>query len=464
MTMRNLLIIAYYYPPLASSGSMRPMAFSRYLPAYGWRPFIMTTVPETTYPAFPCDPHLGSLIPQHAEIIRVPDRNPVKRFLDFRARLITLLRPEGTMIEHKEDTGRAKLRSNSPFKRALDKFQSRLFEFPDHQATWFQPVVKRAAEIIQERQIDAILATGSPWTCLRAGETLSRRFQLPFVADFRDPWVDNPYKKFSDELLARAKKLERDICSRANKILTNTDPLRVCFVEKYPQWESKFVTLTNGFDRYVLPIQQPEKKRFTKSKPTISHFGSIYEKRNPRVLLQALNEAVGSGTIKAGDLLFRFVGPWVTGDSVCDQLATRLEACGLVRRESAIPYNECLKQMAETDGLLILQPDSQLQIPGKLYEYIAAARPIVVIGGEGATRQLVTKHKVGICLANELSDIRRGLDKLVGNALFSSTTPHAGEESFDYCVLTGTLANILDELASEKARNSSASNTEICAE
>ncbi|MFZ1504954.1 MAG: hypothetical protein WAS50_17475, partial [Nitrospira sp.] len=70
--MKRVLIVAYYFPPVAASGAMRPLGFCRNLPAFGWQPKVLTTTPECVYPVHQVDEKLGARVPDTVEVIRVP--------------------------------------------------------------------------------------------------------------------------------------------------------------------------------------------------------------------------------------------------------------------------------------------------------------------------------------------------------------------------------------------------------
>ena len=99
--------------------------------------------------------------------------------------------------------------------------------------------------------------------------------------------------------------------------------------------------------------------------------------------------------------------------------------------------------MRAAPALLALQPSSPLQIPGKVYEYVATGRPLVVVGGEGATAALVNKHDLGACWPNRVGDLKNVILELVK---CSTLRPPSGaaRAHFHYRALTRRLATCLD--------------------
>ena len=102
--------------------------------------------------------------------------------------------------------------------------------------------------------------------------------------------------------------------------------------------------------------------------------------------------------------------------------------------------------MARADLLLIFQPGFPLQIPGKIYEYIASRRPLLIIGGEGATGNLVERYRLGACCLNQVAAIKSLLLKFINGQIDIVPPMDADVDRFHYRSLTGELANILDSV------------------
>ena len=100
--------------------------------------------------------------------------------------------------------------------------------------------------------------------------------------------------------------------------------------------------------------------------------------------------------------------------------------------------------------LLVLQPDSPLQVPAKIYEYVATGRPLLLIGGEGATANLVTRHALGVSSPNQLEAIKVLLNELATGARKLAQPDVTRVNRFDYRSLTGDLAAVLDVVIGAK--------------
>jgi hypothetical protein len=245
--------------------------------------------------------------------------------------------------------------------------------------------------------------------------------------------------------------LEETVCKKACRVITNTHELRLQLQKDYPSISGKVLTITNGFDPDSFsPCQASAPTRRAKeTKLEWCHFGTVYGKRTPAMLLRSLLELHQTGRLVGKQLCLRFVGRWEVTEPGCEELAQWLEKVGLLKREPPVSHEACLQQMKEADALLVIQPDSPLQIPRKIYEYIATRRPLLLIGGEGATANLVRRHCLGIACSNNEEEIRRlVLDVIEGRTKLLSPAQQEIDR-FNYRNLTAELARVLDQVHQE---------------
>ncbi|GKS58895.1 glycosyl transferase family 1 [Nitrospira sp.] len=329
-----------------------------------------------------------------------------------------------------------------------------LFAYPDPQCAWLKPAVAFARRWPRAEVPDLVYATGGPWTSLLVGKSLAEHWGVPLVVDYRDPWTNNPYVSFVSPILnERVKQLERAVCRRADGLIANTEELKCQLQLSHPEAAQRTVAITNGFDPDSFPEADAtgDLQRISSARPSdgvleLCHFGTVYGKRTPAVLLQAVLDLHREGRLTGAQLRLRFVGAWDVDDPRCEELARELEKVGLLTREPPIPYQACLRQMAGAGALLVIQPDSPLQIPGKIYEYIATRRPLVLIGGEGATANLVTRNQFGVACPNSGERIRElFLDLLEERQTLRPPDP-SQVSRFSYRTLTAELARVFDAI------------------
>lgn len=466
--MKRVLVVAYYFPPIAASGGIRLLGFCRHLTEYGWLPRVLSTDASSVYPDQGIDEDLCNGLSDQVRVDRIPHPNPLRTLLRARNKMCEMFRSVvltcrqlGSLDGIHKDQGRIKQVST-----IKDFMLDLAFSFPDPQCSWRRPALRWASRLPQTERPDAVLATGNPWTALLVGKDLAERFGVPFVADFRDPWMMDPnyHKRFSSTfLLKKGKVLEHSVCTAAARVITNTEELRRKFREVYPELKDKFVTITNGFDQDSSSLAKHADTDMNENSGSHSsdvdreglelcHFGTIYMNRTPVCLFQAIAEMFKDNKLRPNQLRMRFVGAWDIMDDYSQDLARELEKHGFLRREAPIPRQTCLRQMVCAKALLVLQPDYPLQIPAKIYEYIATGRPILVIGGEGATVRLVKQYRLGLCCSNQVRDIKRLLGQLVTGKVRLESPDPLDISCFAYRSLTGELASVLNAACFESRR------------
>ncbi len=454
--MKRVLIVAYYFPPVAASGAMRPLGFCRNLAEYGWQPQVITTTPECVYPSHQVDPKLGERVPASVPVMRVPYVDRLQQLLQardlFRGMGRKTVSPErGMKADAMSSPGNPETTRSSLKDLLLDW----AFAFPDRQCGWQMPAVRQAQVTAEKDVPDVIFATGGPWTSFLIGDTLAKHFNCPLVLDYRDPWNCNPYYSFTSDVLTRkSRTTEARICQAASHVIANTEELRERLVAEYGNLRDRCTWIPNGFDREVLTPEQvspgPTDVSSTSLGYELCHFGTVYGKRTPRVLLQAVWELFQAGQLQPETIRLRFVGGWDTTDRDCERYAVDLEKQGFLRREPPVSHAACMREMQRSSVLLVLQPDSPLQVPAKIYEYVATGRPLLLIGGEGATANLVARHALGISSVNEVARIKVLLSELATGKQKLLPPDAVCVNRFDYRSLTKELAAVLDSVDREK--------------
>lgn len=447
-------MVAYYFPPVAASGAMRPLGFCRNLAAYGWQPQVLTTTPESVYPLHQVDPKLGGRVPTSIDVIRVPYVDQLQRLLQCRERLRGLARRTAPR-ERGQNADSVTMPAASGGGRwtVKDLVLDWAFAFPDRQCGWQRPAVRKLLTLTGTDIPDVIFATGGPWTSFLVGHTLAKHFDRPLVLDYRDPWNCNPYYSFSSDLLTKkSRATEAHVCQAASHVIANTEELRERLLEEYDSLQGRCTWIPNGFDQETLASDQCEQVELCPPTPgyELCHFGTVYGKRTPRVLLQAVWELFQESRLKPETIRLRFVGGWDTTDQDCERYAVDLEKHGFLRREPPVSHSVCLREMQRSSVLLVLQPDSPLQVPAKIYEYIATGRPLLLIGGEGATANLVARHGLGASSPNHVSQIKTLLQAVAVGTQKLVPPEAARVNRFEYRSLTGELAAVLD--AVDRAR------------
>jgi glycosyltransferase involved in cell wall biosynthesis len=358
--MPKVLIVTYYWPPGSGAGVQRWLKFSKYLPQFGWEPVILTVDPDfATYPAL--DLSIENEIPPALTVIKT-------RATDY----FRIYRKDKTKIP---SSGFAAT-ENRGFADKITRFIRGNFFIPDPRKGWNKYAFREACQIIGENKIDHIITTSPPHSTQLIGLKLKKRFpHIKWIADLRDPWTDiYYYRQFYPTLLSEKVDswYELRVLKSADKILTVGKSLKELFASKVQGLEKKTEVIFNGFD-------EEDFTGITSSKPavfTISYIGTLSDSYPVNGLLKAIASIKEKGT----DLKLRFVG-FVSEQqkkiilSVLEESDT--EFVNYVDHLSAIKY------MCSSSLLLLIIPDhpsNKSIITGKLFEYMAAGKPIICLG------------------------------------------------------------------------------------
>jgi glycosyltransferase involved in cell wall biosynthesis len=446
--MKKVLVVTCHFPPDASVGALRPQKFVKHLPELGWTPHVLT-VEERYHSAL--DPSRLADV-RSARVLRtrvLP--SPWGVLLGARGALFRAF-GRGRALEARADRNvrmsfQERDRVSDGLGSSLRRVVLSLGRLPDDQIGWLLTGVIHGLRIVRRESIDALLTSGPPHTAHLIGFWLKRLTGRRWVAELRDPWVDNPGKPrsfrstLSDRLDAR---MERAVVRAADVVILLTDRSRDSFLRRYPgEAAGKFVTLTNGFD-----ADDFEALGSTARDPgfTIAHVGTLYFRRSPKALFEAVASLVREGKIPASSLRVVLAGEIADGhlaEVAATGLGDMIVATGRVSHEQALAW------MLRADLLCLFAQGQPEQIPAKAFEYLAAGPPVLAITGEGATGDLVLKSG-GLVVPDEAWAIadaihQHYLARAVVRASRRVTQPWLREEvrAYDRRALTGQLAMYL---------------------
>jgi len=355
--MPNVLMVAYYFPPMGGAGVQRTLKFVKYLPEHGWIPHVLTVREKT-------------------------------RLVDER-----LLRevPGGVHITR---TGMLGLPSWLPWR--LRSFIARWLFIVDEQVGWLPDATEAGRKVLEGGEIKVIYSTSTPYTSHLVARRLHKETKLPWVADLRDPWMRNPFIKFPTALHRWIHvRLEESVFTEADRVVLNTEASRLHHLQKYPGLpETKFITIPNGYDQDDIDVvdKVPQKP----SVFTMAHLGSLYQKaRSSKHLLAGICEVLQGGKVPADHFVLRFVG---NVDKRTQALVSQYGLGKNVEFLGYIPHQQALSQLFGAD-LLILLPyygkGADLSIPAKVYEYLASEKPILCLAEAGPCAELIQQARAG---------------------------------------------------------------------
>jgi glycosyltransferase involved in cell wall biosynthesis len=391
MSEKKVLIITYYWPPSGGSGVQRWLKFVKYLPQYGWTPYVFT--PEN--PAFDIkDESLLKDIPRDAEVIKLPIWEPYQAFQKL-AKIFT-----GKTVKANPNEMVVK-QNTSLFQKLSVWVRANLF-IPDPRIFWVRPSVNFLNDFIIENKIQTVITTGPPHSIHLIGLKLKKHNPaIKWIADFRDPWSEWGFLQNLPLLpitKGYIKRLEQRVLQHANEVITVTPS----WVKMFEKLGSRRVTLlTNGYD-------EDDFKSFSRVKSDkfiICHVGIVNEQCNPTPFMQAIKKLLALKPELQSELRIRFIGDvkknFIEEVQRDEQLKAVTEFIDRVSHEKILEYYREV-----SISLLVLtgykEPESYL--PGKIFEYIRVGAPVLGVGPvNGDAASVLKLAQSGVMIDSENS-------------------------------------------------------------
>jgi glycosyltransferase involved in cell wall biosynthesis len=390
--MKPALIITYYWPPAGGSAVYRWLKFTKYLREFGWEP-IVYTAENGEYAEL--DPENAKDIPQGITVLKHPIWEPYNLYKKF----------IGQQKSEKVNVGFLTEKKKPALAERISVGIRGNFFIPDARKFWVKPSVKFLSAWLKENPVDVIISSGPPHSMHLIAMALKRRFHIPWVADFRDPWTKiDFYNELHLSWFADRKhhKLEKLVVTTADSIVTVGNQMR----EEFEALGAKKVAvITNGFDTADRIEGQVEMDQ----KFSIAHFGTVNKARNPELLWQVVAELVAENEEFAGDLELKFVGRL---DQSAREAIQKHDLEPYLAKTDFLPHKEVMLKQRQSQVLLLLINQTHNAggiLTGKFFEYLAAGRPILAIGPtSGDVADILNTSKPANCPLTlpELTGIR----------------------------------------------------------
>ncbi len=390
----KVLVLAYHYPPNSGSGTFRSLYFFNRIARSGDQVCVVTAREEDLPGGPGVDAGLCESIEPGIEVLRARVRRPLDWLLGVRERLRGGP-PLGASAGGAPPAVHDSLATGGKSRfQAFKDLLTDALSFPDHHIGWLPAAYRCAAREIRSAAPDCIYSSGGPWTSHLIAILLKKRYGIPVVLDFRDPWAVNPDLAQRSALFRKLSYPLEAFCIRnADHVVLNTSPLREDFVARFPRESpGKFTMLTNGFEDQPVSEAAPDRK----PPFTLVHAGEIYLSRNPAQFLRAVQILIQEGTIPAAQLRVQLVGGCSRNPEV-DALLASDELKSAITLVPRVPHRKALEYQLGAHVLLLFQMGFPLQIPRKLFEYMSLSRPVLAITERtGATASLVRDSGVGV--------------------------------------------------------------------
>jgi len=407
-------MIAYIFPPLAGAGTFRSYAFAKHLVNLGWKVAIISAD----------DPEWVAA--ERDEFPPIPG------------------------VEQK----RIKM---GPYS-SLDGLTRRFFvpeashDFPDDRMPWITRVIRHL--ILKRRlysDVDVVFTTSYPYSDHMAGLVMKRTFGTPWVADFRDPWFDNAIfmERKSNDFKQRTLGLERIVLESADKIVVVAPTMKETMLSRHKGLdESRIEVVTNGYDEEDFRDVKPK----ARNEFTILFIGEQYGSRSPEPLLSAYLEFCNL-IQESSAVTLRIVGTRDAKIQRVYETFVKENPWARVEIENRVSHGEAISEMLGADVLVYILGDGESitksVYPGKVFEYLAARKPILGIAPHGQTGELVERLGAGRNFeGSQKSDIASYLRVLFQEYLSSGhlkAPPQSDISIFSREHLTAKLDSVLRE-------------------
>ena len=384
--MKKVLVITYYWPPAGGGGVQRITKFCKYLIRNGWEPHVIT-IAKGNYQAFD-----HSLIDDINEIkVYYTDSNKIKNY-------------KGPASEEN---------SNSKIKQKsysyLKNFIRINFFLPDSKVLWYWSALRKAKGVIAKENIDLIFSTSPPYTVQLVAKKMKKLTGLPWIVDFRDPWVENIYYnnvyRTGVSKYVNAK-MEQSVLNNADKVITVGNNLKLMLEKK----TKKDVTVIhNGYDNLDFPQIKTKSSKFI-----IGYYGSLNSKQISSGFFKLISSFRTNSSELYNDLEIHLAGNH-TSDSM--RLIRKFIPNNKLVYFGYMSHEDLMKEICKEQLLLQFiheQKDNEVIIGSKIYEYFHTGNPILCLGSKQCeAAELIKETNSGVTLNyTELEKISEYIHKV----------------------------------------------------
>lgn len=365
----KILVVSYFFPPGNAIGAVRVGKMAKCLQASGHEVRVLTAEDDT--------------LPQTLPLEVPPEVVSRSAAWNINKLPFTYLRKRHFF----EAEGSAEISRLESWGGAIYKA---LVNVPDGQVGWLPFAVRQGRRLIKTWRPDVIYASAKPFTSLIVAALLSKMYRVPWIAEYRDLWTDSPYYDHPSWRHWLDRRIERAVVRSASGLVTVSEPLADALRLRFGK---PTTVILNGFDPEDYPSAGPVSGGDRRALEIV-YTGMIYPgRRDPTPLFRALAKMGPSRE----QIRVRFLGRILPEVSL---LAKKEGISHLVEVSKALPYQECLQLQQNADVLLLLlwnDPREEGVYTGKLFEYLAAGRPILVLGLEtGVAAMLVRERGAGV--------------------------------------------------------------------
>jgi glycosyltransferase involved in cell wall biosynthesis len=457
----RVALVAYFFPPVGGVAVARTMGFVRHLPAAGWTPVVIAAR-GSAYGLV--DPAGRATTPETLEVHRSlsPEPGHLRRLGQWLASMAPSQR--GGQADSPASAGQASAgqasaepsRSGPPPARrtSLASRIRNIVWFPDDQVGWLPFAVVSILRAHRRRRLDAIESSSSPITAHLAAGIASGLLRIPWVADFRDPWVDNPIELERGRFDRwRRRRVEAWIARRATWMVFATRSLLDEYATRYASRAARFVTIENGYELSDLG----DVTRSTApgdGRRLLVYAGSLYRPGELDTFLRGLALLVERSPDLPERLAIEFIG-YASPD--CNSVAAAYLAdpavAAIVTFVPFMPRADALRRLAAADAALTLLgpgPGMGMFVGAKLFDALGLNLQVVAMLPPGDARTLLSDLDWGIVADPEPGSVADALERFLEEPIPDRAADPG--HLYDRAALAGRLGKVLDRATGRIAR------------
>ena len=433
---RRVGLVAYWYPPRQAAGALRAAALARYLPAFGWQPVVVTVRPGSSL-------HMPPGVATRDDVPPPALATTDRAWHALAAAAVEALRGSAALEPLKTENV---LAGRRPHARAAHWIYRHWLSFPDDAWPWL--VDRRTvARVFAAHRVEAVISTSPPPTAHLVAAAAARRLDVPWIADYRDPWSQRSAWRRAWPLAGVEARLERHTLAQASEVVTVSAPI----AENLGRLLGRPVSVvSNGFDPAdrEAPVANP--LPIAAGRFTLVHTGTLtHGSRDPGLLFSALDALVARGDLPIAALEVWFVGRNL---DVAKRAAARWPALApALRFAGAVPRAAALDAQRRATVLVALgSPDPAYDgdVPTKVFEYLDAGRPILAIASHRSALAALFEATRGGRIATNTAEVEAALVDWLGRWRRDGHVPASSDRRaiarYERRRLTGEFARILD--------------------
>lgn len=402
----KVLLIAWSYPPDRLVGGLRAAKVAKTFLAAGHEVHVVTAKLAEREAQRPKAERL-----RIHPVFSLP--NPTAAYGRLKRKLDDRVMRSGEVFGRHISSAEGDRSSRSRWRRTLLS----ILHLPDKWNGFIIPALLKGLRLV--RQMDLVYTTAPPFSDHLVGLALKRIAGIRWVAEFRDPWTENPFSSLESrsrvgEGLNRW--LERCCLDSADQVVAVTEGIGELLAKHSTILSTdQIIVARNGIDT----LEVGEHPGGGSPPITLLYLGSIYGRRDPRPFLVALSDLRKDYGFGPGEVEVQFVGECETVDGVpLDTIASDLEISDLLSTRAWVPHHEAMDLIHRADILLLLATDQPLQVPNKLYEYLGTGKPIVAF-------------------ADDKGEVARMLRRVGGHHLVSGDDPRLVRQTLGHALGLG---------------------------